>query len=84
MSDQNFTPYQPSYTVDEFCAAERVSRVALYDMWKQGRGPRFYFNGRCRRVTHRARLDWQADREAETCPVKQRTAESRGGAAAII
>jgi hypothetical protein len=67
MSDPNFTPFEPSYTVDEFCAAERVSRVALYGMWKEGKGPRFYFNGRCRRITHRARLDWQAEREAEAC-----------------
>ena len=27
MSDPNFTPHEPSYTVDEFCAAERISRV---------------------------------------------------------
>lgn len=65
MSDPNFTPYQPSYTVDEFCAAERISRVALYQFWKNGRGPRFYHNGRCRRVTHQARLDWQTERELE-------------------
>jgi hypothetical protein len=58
-------PFEPSYTVDEFCAAERISRVRLYEEWKQGTGPRFYWNGRCRRITHKARLDWQAEREAE-------------------
>ena len=65
MSDPNFTPHDPSCTVSEFCTAERISRVALYEMWKYGRGPRFYMNGRCRRITHRARLEWQAEREAE-------------------
>jgi hypothetical protein len=66
MSDSSFhPPYEPSYTVSEFCAAEKISRVALYAMWKDGKGPRFYRNGRCRRITHRARLDWQSEREAE-------------------
>jgi hypothetical protein len=64
MSDTG-PPYEPSYTVSEFCAAERISRVALYDFWKQGKGPRFYMNGRCRRITHQARVDWQTAREAE-------------------
>jgi hypothetical protein len=55
----------PTYTVDEFCAAERISRVKLYEFWKQERGPRFYFNGKCRRITHAARMEWQREREAE-------------------
>ena len=58
-------PLEPSYSVDGFCAAEFISRVALYAFWKQGKGPRYYMNGRCRRVTHRARLEWQRQREAE-------------------
>jgi hypothetical protein len=65
MSDPNFLPYEPSYSVDEFCAVERMSRVSLYEHWKLGKEPRFYLNGRCRRITHRARLDWQREREAE-------------------
>jgi hypothetical protein len=65
MSDTNCIPHEPSYTVDEFCAAERISRVKLYELWKQGKGPRFYNNGRCRRITHKARLDFQDEREAE-------------------
>ena len=35
-------PFEASYSVDEFCLAERMSRVSLYAMWKQGKGPRFY------------------------------------------
>ena len=64
MTNSNFTPHEPSYTVDEFCAAERVSRVRLYELWKFGQGPRFYMNGRCRRITHAARIDWQREMEA--------------------
>jgi hypothetical protein len=58
---------EPSYTPDEFCITERISKVSLYSMWKQGKGPRYYLNGRCRRITHQARLDWQREREAEAC-----------------
>jgi len=38
--------------------------VQLYEFWKLGRGPLFYFNGRCRRITHAARIDWQRTMEA--------------------
>ena len=55
----------PSYTVDEFCEAERLSRGALYGLWRIGKGPRFYRNGTRRIITHRARLDFQREREAE-------------------
>jgi hypothetical protein len=48
--------FEPTYTVDEFCAAERISRSRLYEAWAEGWGPRFYLNGICRRITHEARL----------------------------
>ena len=49
--------YEPSYTPDEFCAAERISRSKLYEYWKTGRGPRYYLNGVSRRITHAAQLN---------------------------
>ena len=55
----------PSYTVDEFCDAERLSRGSLYQLWRNGKGPRYYRNGTRRIITHRARLDFQREREAE-------------------
>ena len=54
----------PSYTVNEFCAAERISRSMLYKMWAAGYGPDFYLVGVTRRITHRARIDFQRQREA--------------------
>ena len=39
--------YEPSYTPSGFCAAEHISRTALYKLWKAGKGPRFYWNGVC-------------------------------------
>jgi hypothetical protein len=38
----------PSYTVDEFCAAERMSRSMVYKAWAEGWGPDFYWVGACR------------------------------------
>ena len=39
MSDLNFLPFEPSYTVTEFCKAERISRVALYEFGNRARAP---------------------------------------------
>jgi hypothetical protein len=54
----------PSYTVAEFCEAERMSRSMLYKAWLEGWGPNFYWVGVTRRITHRARQEWQRQREA--------------------
>lgn len=56
--------YEPTYTVAEFCLAEHISRSELYEQWRQGIGPRFYYTGNRRRITHQARLGYQRDREA--------------------
>ncbi|MBM3545277.1 MAG: transcriptional regulator [Alphaproteobacteria bacterium] len=61
--------YEPSYTVDEFCTVERISRVALYALWKEGRGPRFYRNGKRRIIPHSARLEYQERKMAEAMEV---------------
>ena len=57
--------FEPSYSVSEFCTAERISRVKLYQFWNQRKGPRYYKNGNRRRITHAARLEWQRMMEAE-------------------
>jgi hypothetical protein len=53
----------PTLTVDEFCAAEKISRPQLYLDWKKGTGPDFFFNGKCRRISHEARTRWRRARE---------------------
>jgi hypothetical protein len=60
----------PSYTVNEFCTQERISRSKLYEDWKAGKGPRFYWNGKHRRITHEARVEWQRGREAEAAALE--------------
>ena len=37
----------------------------LYRAWSEGWGPKFYRVGVTRRITSRARLEWQREREAE-------------------
>ena len=64
----------PSLTVDQFCRAENISRSMLYRAWAEGWGPKFYKVGVTRRITHRARLEWQHERETAA------TAAVEGGA----
>jgi hypothetical protein len=63
-----------SLTINEFCKAEKISRSMLYRAWSEGWGPKFYWVGVTRRITHRARLEWQREREAAAA------AGVRGGA----
>jgi len=64
-----------SLTIAEFCGAEKISRSMLYRAWSEDWGPKFYRVGVTRRITYRARLEWQREREA------QAAAEGNGGAA---
>jgi hypothetical protein len=64
-SSSNPHTYEPTYSVDEFCAVEQICRENLYKAWREGRGPRYYYNGARRRISHQARLDYQREREAE-------------------
>ena len=61
----------PTLTVNQFCAAEKISRSQLYDLWKQKKGPDYYLNGKCRRITYEARVRWQRQREAEARALAQ-------------
>ena len=56
--------HHQSYTIDEFCKAERISRAMLYKLWSQQKGPRFYYIGSVRRISHEARLEWHWQLEA--------------------
>ena len=60
----SFSVPDASLTIREFCQAEKISRSMLYRAWAEGWGPEFYFVGVSKRITHRARLEWQREREA--------------------
>jgi hypothetical protein len=55
----------PTYTIDEFCEAERISRSKLYLLWGEGKGPRWFKVGSARRISHEARTEWRRARESE-------------------
>ena len=55
----------PSYTINEFCAAERISRAQIYKEWRADRGPRYFLVGGHRRISAEARAAWRRKREAE-------------------
>lgn len=57
---------QPVSTVNEFCAAHRISRTRLYQEWKDGTGPRFFRVGAKILITDEAGADWRREREAAT------------------
>ena len=67
----SFSAPDASLTIDGFCRAERISRSMLYRAWSEGWGPRFYRIGVTRRITHRARLEWQREREAEAAAERE-------------
>jgi hypothetical protein len=48
-----------AYTVSEFCAAHRISRSKLYELWASGNGPRFISVGNKRIITLEAAAEWR-------------------------
>jgi hypothetical protein len=60
--------YEPSYAIDEFCAAERISRSMFYKLGKQGRGPRTFNVGSAVRISPEARREWRRTLEADAAP----------------
>jgi hypothetical protein len=53
-----------AYTVSEFCAAHRISRSKLYELWATGAGPRFIHVGSKKIITVEAAADWRRMGEA--------------------
>ena len=53
-----------AYSIDEFCAAHRISRAAIYNLWRDGLGPRWLHVGSRRIITVEAAQAWARAREA--------------------
>lgn len=53
-----------SYTIKEFCEAERMSRGQFYAALREGWGPRYFRNGTHMRISADARREWREAREA--------------------
>ena len=61
---------EPSKTVSEFCAAEKMSKAKLYQDWREGRGPRYYLVGSHRRISPEAHREYRRQREAEAAQAR--------------
>ena len=53
-------------TVNEFCAAHRISRSLLYRLIKDGRGPRLTKISNSTRISNEAAAAWRARMEQES------------------
>jgi hypothetical protein len=54
------------YTVAEFCAAHKLSRSKLYQLWRSGIGPRSVKIGSKNLITAEAACAWRRELEAKT------------------
>jgi hypothetical protein len=54
------------YTVAEFCAAHKLSRSKLYQLWRSGLGPRSIKIGSKNLITAEAARDWRRQLELAT------------------
>ena len=73
---------EESSTIDEFCAAEKISRSFFYKLEAQGKAPKTYPVGRVRRISPAAREAWRAACEADFVDDAARKAGPRKAAAA--
>jgi predicted DNA-binding transcriptional regulator AlpA len=55
---------EESFTIDEFCANEKISRSFFYKLEEQGEAPKTYPLGRTRRIGPAAYKAWRTAREA--------------------
>jgi predicted DNA-binding transcriptional regulator AlpA len=53
-------------SVEDFCRDHGISRTHLYQLWKDGKGPRRMALGRRTLVSQEAAAEWRARMEAET------------------
>lgn len=59
-------PTASALSVDEFCAAHRISRASYYNLRKEGRGPIEFKVGARTLISIEAATDWRRRMEAET------------------
>jgi hypothetical protein len=65
MSDESPAPIERrSWTIDEFCERNGISRSLYYKLQRQGLGPRTWGAGTHQRISDQAETDWIAQREA--------------------
>ncbi len=58
-----------AFTIAEFCDAYRISRVKLYQLWRDGLGPRYMCVGKKRLIAVEAGRDWVTEGEARSLKI---------------
>lgn len=58
-----------SYTIEQFCQRQNISRAYFYILANEGKAPRSFKLGRTTRISEAAVAEWIAAREAETAGV---------------
>ncbi|CAG2126520.1 hypothetical protein LMG31506_00004 [Cupriavidus yeoncheonensis] len=57
--DLDDTEDGPAFTVKQLCQHYHISPTLYYELRKQGKGPREAHFGRCVRILHQARKEWE-------------------------
>lgn len=64
-------------TIPQFCDAHNISRTHLYELIKQGKGPRLMKVGRRTLISTEAAADWRQAMEVATGALAQETLAAR-------
>jgi hypothetical protein len=55
-----------AFNVRQWCDRNSVSRTQLYRLWAEGRGPRFFWLGKERRISIESDIEWRAQMQADS------------------
>jgi hypothetical protein len=66
-----------SYSISQFCDGHHISRSHLYELIKQGKGPRLMKVGRRTLISAEAAADWRRAMEAATGALAQESLAAR-------
>jgi hypothetical protein len=59
-----------SFTINEWCAARKISRAMWYELKKKKKTPRTHSAGVKQLISPQADADWIAERERETLEIE--------------
>ncbi|MGA7995644.1 MAG: hypothetical protein WCA28_12135 [Bradyrhizobium sp.] len=65
-----------SFTIKEFCAAEKICRASFYNLQSQGKAPQTYPVGNQRRISREAYVAWRTARQNASTLVNHETLTS--------
>lgn len=54
-----------SFSVKQLCSLVGISRATLYQAWRDGKGPKSFYVGKRRLITHSSVNEWLTQLEKE-------------------